>query len=59
MREEPAAWVAVPLVHIDRLVGVVLLGRPLIDRMLDWEDFDLLRVAGRQAASYLAEARGQ
>lgn len=59
MLEEPSAWVAVPLVHIDRLVGVVLLERPLVDRMLDWEDFDLLRVAGRQVASYLAEARGQ
>jgi putative PEP-CTERM system histidine kinase len=59
MLAEPFAWVAVPLVHFDRLVGVVLLGRPLVDRMLDWEDFDLLRVAGRQVASYLAEARGQ
>ena len=56
---ESRAWVAVPLVHIDRLVGVVLLDRPLLDRMLDWEDFDLLRVVGRQVASYLAEARGQ
>jgi putative PEP-CTERM system histidine kinase len=56
---ELRAWVAVPLVHIDRLVGVVLLERPLLNRMLDWEDFDLLRVVGRQVASYLAEARGQ
>jgi putative PEP-CTERM system histidine kinase len=56
---EPRAWAAVPLVHIDRLVGVVLLERPVVDRMLDWEDFDLLRVVGRQVASYLAEARGQ
>lgn len=56
---EPRAWVAVPLVHFDRLVGLVLLERPVVDRMLDWEDFDLLRVAGRQVASYLAEARGQ
>jgi putative PEP-CTERM system histidine kinase len=28
-------------------------------RTLDWEDFDLLRVVGRQVSSYLAEARGQ
>jgi putative PEP-CTERM system histidine kinase len=56
---EPRAWVAVPLVHIHRLVGVVVLERPAVDRVLDWEDFDLLRVAGRQVASYLAEARGQ
>jgi putative PEP-CTERM system histidine kinase len=56
---EPSVWVAVPLVHIDRLVGVVVLERPLLNRVLDWEDFDLLRIAGRQVASYLAEARGQ
>lgn len=56
---EPSAWVAVPLVHIDRLVGVVVLERPALDRVLDWEDFDLLRIAGHQVASYLAEARGQ
>ncbi|WP_414901162.1 XrtA/PEP-CTERM system histidine kinase PrsK [Sphingomonas flavalba] len=53
----PSAWAAVPLVHYDRLAGVVLLARPAIGRTLDWEDFDLLRVVGRQAASYLAEAR--
>jgi putative PEP-CTERM system histidine kinase len=52
-------WAAVPLIHFERLVGVVVLERPLVDRMLDWEDFDLLRLAGRQVASYLAEARGQ
>ena len=36
-----------------------LLARPPVDRALDWEDFDLLALAGRQVASYLAEARGQ
>ena len=54
----PSAWAAVPLIHIDRLIGVVLLERPHLDRLLDWEDFDLLRIAGRQVASYLAEAHG-
>lgn len=57
MLASPAAWAAVPLVHYDRLAGVVLLARPVIGRRLDWEDFDLLRVVGRQAGSYLAEAR--
>lgn len=55
----PNAWAIVPLIHGDRLSGAVLLERPLIGRGLDWEDFDLLRVAGRQVASYLAEAQGQ
>lgn len=56
---EPRAWAMIPLIHFGRLAGVVILERPALDRTLDWEDFDLLRVAGRQIASYLAEARGQ
>jgi putative PEP-CTERM system histidine kinase len=56
---DQAAWVIVPLLHFDRLAGAVLLERPAIARTLDWEDFDLLRVVGRQVASYLAEADGQ
>lgn len=51
------AWVVVPLLHGERLTGAIALARPLVDRRLDWEDLDLLRVAGRQAASYLAEDR--
>ena len=45
----------VPLPHPGGLVGAVLLARPVLPRALDWEDFDLLGVAGRQVASYLAE----
>jgi putative PEP-CTERM system histidine kinase len=53
------AWALVPLLHYDRLIGVVVLARPPVARTLDWEDFDLLRVIGRQLASYLAEQAGQ
>jgi len=56
---EPRAWALVPLLHFERLVGVVVLARPPHARRLDWEDFDLLRVAGQQLASYLAEHSGQ
>lgn len=59
LREEQAAWALVPLLHFDRLVGLVVLGRPPVARKLDWEDFDLLRVVGMQLASYLAEHAGQ
>jgi putative PEP-CTERM system histidine kinase len=59
MTEEPDAWVGVPLVHRDKAVGLVLLAAPEYRRALDWEDFDLLRTAGRQAASSLAEAQSQ
>lgn len=55
----PEAWVVVPLPHLGRLTGAILLARPIFARSLDWEDFDLLRIAGRQVASYLAEERAQ
>ena len=57
--QDRTAWAGVPLVHNDRLVGLVLLAAPDYRRALDWEDFDLLKTAGRQAASSLAEAHGQ
>ncbi|MGP7796662.1 XrtA/PEP-CTERM system histidine kinase PrsK [Sphingomonas sp. CLY1604] len=57
MRRSADAWALVPLIHGASLIGAILLARPPIDRALDWEDLDLLRVAGRQAASYLAEDR--
>ncbi|MEM7778769.1 MAG: XrtA/PEP-CTERM system histidine kinase PrsK [Pseudomonadota bacterium] len=53
------AWAMVPLIHFDRLVGAIVLARPRMERRLDWEDFDLLRVVGQQMASYLAEQSGQ
>ncbi|MFM9935779.1 MAG: XrtA/PEP-CTERM system histidine kinase PrsK [Novosphingobium sp.] len=59
MIDEHSAWALVPLLHFDRLVGLVVLGRPPLARKLDWEDFDLLRVVGQQLASYIAEQNGQ
>ena len=51
-------WAIVPLMHFQRLVGAVILARPARHRALDWEDFDLLKLAGRQVASFLAEQAG-
>jgi len=59
MMDEHSVWAGIPLIHHDRLIGVVLLAAPEYVRSLDWEDFDLLRTAGGQAASSLAEAQGQ
>jgi putative PEP-CTERM system histidine kinase len=55
LANEEQAWALVPLLHYERLLGIVVLARPPHARTLDWEDFDLLRVIGRQLASYLAE----
>jgi putative PEP-CTERM system histidine kinase len=57
--EEENVWAGIPLVHHQRLIGMVILAAPEYRRPLDWEDFDLLRTAGVQAASSLAEAQGQ
>lgn len=52
-------WLGVPLVHLDSLVGLILLERTVAPRTLNWEDYELLRTLGRQAASYIAESSTQ
>lgn len=52
--EAPRAWLVVPLRH-RTFYGFVVLARPRAPRDLNWEDYDLLDVVGRQATSYLAE----
>jgi putative PEP-CTERM system histidine kinase len=59
MLDDPNNWAGIPLIHNQRLIGLVTLAPPEYRRPLDWEDFDLLRTAGNQAASSLAEALGQ
>ena len=59
MIEDERMWAGIPLIHHERLIGVVVLSQPDYKRPLDWEDFDLLRAAGRHAASALAEAHVQ
>lgn len=51
------AWVVVPVLHFQRMIAVAVLHRPPVSRPLDWEDLDVLRIAGQQAASYLAESQ--
>lgn len=49
------AWLVVPLLVGDELLGFVVLARPLAPQQLNWEVLDLLKTAGRQAAGYLAQ----
>jgi putative PEP-CTERM system histidine kinase len=53
----PAAWLIVPLQTSEDLVGYVVLTSPRVRIEIDWEVRDLLKTAGRQAASYLAYAQ--
>ncbi len=50
------AWLVVPLMLQDHLLGyVVLLRSAAHERYFNWEDSDLLKTAGRQVASHLAQ----
>jgi putative PEP-CTERM system histidine kinase len=51
----PAAWLVVPLLVGDDLIGFVLLSEPRTRVELNWEVRDLLKVAARQAAGFLAQ----
>ncbi|VAW84720.1 Two-component system sensor histidine kinase [hydrothermal vent metagenome] len=44
----------VPLFHQNALFGVLALNRPRAERKFNWEDHDLLKTVGCQAAGYLA-----
>ena len=51
----PGAWLVVPLPAPAGLVGFVVLVTARASIKVDWEVLDLLKTAGRQAASYLAQ----
>ena len=53
--ELPDAWLVVPLLVGDDLLGFVVLARPRTQVVLDWEVRDLLKTAARQAAGFLAQ----
>ncbi len=49
------AWLVVPMMMHGGLSGFVVLEQPRSPVNLDWEVIDLLKIAGVQAASYLAQ----
>lgn len=52
----PNAWLISPLILHDNLLGFVVLTRfPASHKNFNWEDSDLLKTSGSQAASYLAQ----
>ena len=48
-------WLIIPLMFRDNLQGIILLRESDLQVDINWEDRDLLKVAGRQAASHLAQ----
>ncbi len=55
LTELPRAWVVVPLIDRNELFGFVVLTRPRANIAFNWEVRDLLKTAGCQAASHLAQ----
>ena len=55
LQAQPQAWLLVPLWLGQELLGFVLLASPRTRMDVNWEVTDLLKTAGRQAASYLAQ----
>ena len=55
LSEVDQAWLITPMLFHDRLYGMVLLTRPQVVPPLNWEDYDLLRIVGRQSAAHLAQ----
>jgi putative PEP-CTERM system histidine kinase len=55
IKNYPQAWLIVPLILQGTLFGFVLLALPRSKLKLNWEVIDLLKIAGSQAASYLAQ----
>ncbi|TCS38579.1 putative PEP-CTERM system histidine kinase [Paucimonas lemoignei] len=53
--EFPQAWLVVPMLLQGKLTGFMVLAQPRSSIRLNWEVLDLLKIAGSQAASYLAQ----
>lgn len=50
-------WLAIPLLHDVRIIGLAFVGPPRFPFRMDQEVFDLLRIIGREVATYIAEQR--
>ena len=57
LRELGRAWLAIPLTHTVGMIGMVVVGPPRVPFRTDQEVFDLLRIIGREVATYIAEQR--
>lgn len=49
------AWLIVPLLFNEELYGFAIIKRSELQKHINWEDRDLLKIAGKQAASHLAQ----
>lgn len=55
IRQRQNAWLIIPLVHEEKIFGIMLLERSDYSPDITWEDEDLLKTVGKQVASYLVQ----
>ena len=55
LRNMPHAWLVVPLIVHGHMLGFIVLARSPAQSHFNWEDSDLVKTAGRQAAVHLAQ----
>jgi len=53
----PSAWLVIPLIYGDKLHAVLVLTEAYTKFTLNWEVFNLLKIAGSQAAGCLVQAQ--
>ena len=51
----PQAWLVIPLIVHDHMLGFVVLARSPVQTHFNWEDSDLVKTAGRQVAMHLSQ----
>lgn len=55
LKQMSNAWLVVPLIVHDHMLGFTVLARSPAQHNFNWEDSDLIKTAGRQAAVHLAQ----
>lgn len=59
LREYPAVWLLVPLTIEQKVIGFLVVKDSTHVKSLNWEDHDLLKMAGQQAAILLAQHQSE
>jgi putative PEP-CTERM system histidine kinase len=54
---QPDAWLIIPLMHHEHLIGFIVLKHSLAKIGFNWEVSDLIKTAARQAATHLAQMK--
>jgi putative PEP-CTERM system histidine kinase len=55
LKDMPRAWLVVPLIVHDHMLGFMVLANSPAQHHFNWEDSDLVKTAGRQVAVHLAQ----